>query len=116
MFDISILTHCNTDSEVKNKCRIIDEYVPGMEVIPVFKPTSKNDAVDARGAILIDDYSGNLEKWENAGGISVKFSLEDCSTNFYHIKSLLDIVNIIDELDYKNSVINSELDLVESAA
>ena len=31
--------------------------------------------VNAKGAILIDDFTGNLVDWEKRGGISIKFSL-----------------------------------------
>ena len=30
--------------------------------------------VHTEGAILVDDYAGNLKEWENEGGIPVKFS------------------------------------------
>lgn len=116
MYDISILTHCNSDLEVSNKKKIIDEFIPGMQVIPVFKPKAKSEAVDARGAILIDDFSGNLDDWEEAGGIGIKFSLDDSNTNFHHVSSLFDIVKVIDEIEYESENSNADFDLIETAA
>lgn len=43
----------------------------------VGKVENKNDVVEAKNNILVDDYSGNLYAWESAGGIGVKFSEEN---------------------------------------
>jgi hypothetical protein len=32
--------------------------------------------IDAKDAILIDDYSGNLKDWEQAGGTGIQFSTD----------------------------------------
>jgi hypothetical protein len=115
MFDISILTHCNTDGEVNNKRKIINKYVPGIELIPVFKPAAKSSAVNPRGAILIDDYSLNLIDWQNAGGIAVKFTTKhNENSEFYHINSLLQIKGIIEKLEYSSDVSQNILDLAEA--
>ena len=46
------------------------------------------------GAILVDDYSGNLTEWENAGGVSVRFSNELESKGFLVINRLDELLNM----------------------
>lgn len=57
------------------------------EIGIVFVPNGidKSQIVKAQGAILVDDYSGNLLKWTEAGGIGIKFISKD---NFTTINSL----------------------------
>lgn len=99
MFDIAILTHCNSDNEIINKKKLTAEKMPEIDIITVDKMTSKTDVVDPRGAILVDDYWKNLEAWEKAGGIGIKFSTkEEENCPFYHISSLSQIPQIIDEI------------------
>lgn len=96
MFDITILTHCNSDNEIINKKKLTKEKMPGIKIITVIKPTSKTEAVDPKGAILVDDYWRNLEIWEQAGGIGIKFSTKDEENcPFYHISSLSQIPSIV---------------------
>lgn len=95
-----VLTHCNSKYEAKCKRDIISKNVPGLDVIPVFRPMHKHDAVDPRGAVLVDDYGGNIKVWEQAGGIGVKFSTNiNKKGNFYQIDSLDQIENIISQLE-----------------
>ena len=44
--------------------------------------------VHSDGAILVDDYSGNLTEWESNGGIAVRFSKELESKGFLVINKL----------------------------
>lgn len=103
MFDITILTHCNSDNEIINKKKLTEEKMPGINIITVDKTISKATVVDPVGAILVDDYWKNLESWEEAGGIGIKFSTkeeENCA--FYHISSLAQIPEIVDLINLNN--------------
>lgn len=73
-FDIEILTHVNSEKESKVKINYFSEKLPGINVITVPKVIKKADYVNANKAILVDDYSSNLEYWKEKGGIPVKFS------------------------------------------
>ena len=46
------------------------------------------------GAILVDDYSGNLIEWESTGGIAVRFSKELESKGFLVINRLDELLNM----------------------
>ncbi len=74
IYDISVLTHVNSKHEEEEKIKMINRQFPDLEIIPCPKVIDKCDFVDPTGAILVDDYLPNLEKWEEKGGISVKFS------------------------------------------
>ena len=50
-----------------------------------------------KGAILVDDYSGNLIDWEASGGIGIKFTKEkESNCKFKNITSLEEILDIFD--------------------
>ena len=109
MFDITILTHCTSDNEIINKKKLTEEKMPGIKIITVDKAIDKTTAVDPKGAILVDDYWKNLDIWEQAGGIGIKFSTkEEENYDFYHISSLgqiPDVVTLINK-DSKNKLIH----------
>jgi hypothetical protein len=114
LFDVSILTHCNCDSEVKCKRKLLESAIPGINIITVFKPTHKSEVVDPVHAILIDDYVGNLNDWKNAGGIAVKFTTKSVVNGaFYCINSLDQINDIISELEFNDVAVEK---LIEAAA
>lgn len=73
-FDISILTHVNSKNEEERKRELLSEKLPGLKVNCCPKVINKCDFVDPVNAILVDDYSGNLELWQQNGGISIKYS------------------------------------------
>ena len=73
-FDVNILTHCNSIKEGADKVRFIRKYFNDITVIICPKEISKTKMVHTEGAILVDDYSGNLREWESEGGIPVRFS------------------------------------------
>lgn len=73
-FEISILTHCHSMKEAEEKVKYIRKYFKDMTVIICPKSISKTKMVHTEGAILIDDFTGNLKEWESEGGISIKFS------------------------------------------
>lgn len=73
-FDVSILTHCNSIKEGADKVRYIRKYFKDITVIICPKEISKTKMIQTKGAILVDDYAGNLREWESEGGIPVRFS------------------------------------------
>ncbi len=88
-FEISFLTHVNSLNEAV--CKIIyleSKFKNNVTIIITPKEISKTMMVHAEGAILVDDYSGNLVEWKNCGGISVRFSKELESKGFLVINRL----------------------------
>jgi len=75
-FNISILTHVNSLDEAIAKVNYIRKYAKSVTIIPVPREISKTRMIEAKDAILIDDYSGNLKEWEAAGGIGIQFSTD----------------------------------------
>ena len=78
-FNVSILTHVLSLDEACEKIKFIRKYYDDITVIPCPRTIRKDQIVHAKDAILIDDYSGNLNAWKKAGGIPIRFSttLED---------------------------------------
>lgn len=74
MFDVNILTHCNSIKEGADKVRYIRKHFKDITVIICPKEISKTKMVHTEGAILVDDYAGNLREWESEGGLPVRFS------------------------------------------
>lgn len=95
LFDIKILTHVNSEKEALAKKNYFRGVLPEVEVITVFKDTKKADAVEAKDAILVDDYLGNLEDWYEKGGIPIKFSDSGKECQFVSITNLLELFTLI---------------------
>lgn len=93
-FDVEILTHVNSDEEIKAKFKYFSKVIPDVKVNVVPKVIKKGDIVNPKGAILVDDYLPNLEYWNEVGGIAVKFSDSDKECEFIKIKDLLDLLTI----------------------
>lgn len=74
-FNVTILTHVVTMQEAETKIKIIRKYLD-VPVMFVPKSISKAFMVDAKDAILVDDYNENLKEWQLAGGIPVRFDLD----------------------------------------
>lgn len=73
-FEVSILTHCHSIKEASDKVNYIRTHFKDMTVIVCPKDISKTKMVHTEGAILVDDFAGNLKEWQDEGGIPVKFS------------------------------------------
>lgn len=99
-FDISILTHVNSLAEIIEKVKFIRRYFHDITVIPCPKQISKTQMVHAKDAILIDDYAGNLVEWQEAGGISIKFSPTLNDRGF----RCIDKIDQILEMDFSNGI------------
>ena len=96
-FNVAILTHVNSLDEAIAKINYIRKYVKNITIIPVPREVSKTKMIDAKNAILIDDYSGNLKEWEEAGGIGIQFSTDLTKDKGFKVIDRLDkIINIVE--------------------
>ena len=93
-FNISILTHVNSLKEAKAKIEFINSLFNDLTIIPVPKSCSKTMMTQTEGAILVDDYSGNLKEWKEAGGIAVKFVKELENGKYTEITSLEELLDM----------------------
>lgn len=99
-FDVEILTHVNSENEIKAKLKYFNNVLPEVKVNVVPKIIKKGDAVKPNGAILVDDFLPNLEYWDELGGISVKFSDSDKDCKYIKIKDLLELL----DLDFSSKI------------
>lgn len=91
LYDISILTHVVSENEAASKRKYFNEVLPGIEVITVPKTIEKADYVDATDAILVDDFTHNLDYWYQKGGIAIKFSDSDKPSKYPTISDLSEL-------------------------
>lgn len=75
-YKVKILTHVYSDKEQFEKEKYILNKLHGIEVITVPYFIEKNNIVNPKGNILIDDYENNINKWINSGGIGIYMSDE----------------------------------------
>lgn len=73
---VVILTHVYSDKEKLAKEKFISEKLNNIKVIAVPHYIDKNLIVDPKENILIDDYSNNIDKWINSGGVGIQFKNE----------------------------------------
>lgn len=93
-FEISFLTHINSLAEGVSKINYLREKFKNITIIIVPKEISKTKMVHSEGAILVDDYSGNLKEWEDTGGIAVRFSKELESKGFKVVNKLDQLIDM----------------------
>lgn len=93
-YRVSILTHVNSLDEAINKINYIRKYFNDITIIPVPKKISKTKMVHSEGAILVDDYAGNLREWESAKGIGIRFSTKKNGKGFIAIDKLDQILEL----------------------
>ena len=93
-FEVSILTHCHSVNEASDKVNYIRRHFKDMTVIICPKDISKTKMVHTDGAILVDDFAGNLEEWESEGGIPIKFSTKLKGKGFRAIDRLDSLLEI----------------------
>lgn len=96
-FEISFLTHVNSLTEAVVKVDYLRNYFKEITIIIVPKEISKTRMVHSEGAILVDDYSGNLIEWRENGGIPIRFSKDLEVGQFKSINSLDSIINMFDD-------------------
>ena len=94
-FEISFLTHVNSLDEAVSKINYLKtKFKNNVTIIITPKEISKTMMVHSDGAILVDDYSGNLSEWESCGGISIRFSKELESKGFLVINRLDKLIDM----------------------
>lgn len=96
LFNVNILTHVTSLEEAEAKIKFLRRKLHDITIIVVPKKVDKTKMVCAKDAILIDDYTGNLKKWEEAGGVGVRFSLKRNGKGFYVIDYLSQIIDILE--------------------
>lgn len=96
-FDIEILTHFYTNNELNAKVNYFNVELPNINVIGVPKTIEKADFLDPRDAVLVDDYTPNLDYWKEKGGIPVKFSMSDKEYTCPVISDLLELIKILNK-------------------
>ena len=72
----------------------IRKHFKDMTVIICPKEISKTKMVHTEGAILVDDYAGNLREWEKEGGIPVRFSTKLNGKGYLVIDKLDELINM----------------------
>ena len=50
--------------------------------------------IHTKGAILVDDYAGNLREWEKEEGIPVRFSLKGNGKGYKVVKELKELIEM----------------------
>lgn len=99
-FDVEILTHVNSEEEIREKFKYFSRVLPDIKLNVVPKIIKKGDIVNPKGAILVDDFMPNLEYWYEMGGIPIKFSDTNKECKFTKINDLLELL----EIDFSNKV------------
>ncbi len=90
-YNVAILTHVTSLHEIEAKVKYIRKYLKNITIISVPKSLSKTEMLDARDAILVDDYVANLDEWTKSGGRSIKFDL-DMDGKGYPVIDRLDLI------------------------
>ena len=97
-FEVAFLSHINSLAEGVVKVKYLRRHFKNnITIIMVPKEIEKPKMVHSEGAILVDDYAGNLKEWEENGGIAVRFSKELESHGFRVINRLDTLLDIFDE-------------------
>jgi len=74
IYNPCILTTVNSLNEINAKVSFIRSKNKLINIICTPKEVDKCKMVNSRNAILVDDYSKNLDAWIQNGGIGIKFS------------------------------------------
>lgn len=93
-FNISILSHINSLKEGVIKVKYLRRYFNDITIILCPKEISKTKMVHTKDAILVDDYSGNLEEWEKEKGTPIKFDTENEHKKYKTINKLDQLLDI----------------------
>lgn len=99
LYDVTILTHVNSKKEINVKQKYLDKVIPGIDVIYVNKKDNKCDVVDCKDAILVDDFTGNLDLWHQKGGICIKFSTTGKKYEYMTIDNLGTLIEKYNEIN-----------------
>ena len=97
-FEISFLSHVHSLDEAIVKTKYLRRHFKDdTTIIIVPGKISKTKMVHSEGAILVDDFAGNLEEWESTGGIPVRFSKDLESHGFKVLNRLDKLLEMFDE-------------------
>ena len=97
-FEVSFLSHVNSLAEGVVKVKYLRKHFKNnITIIIVPKEIEKPKMVHSEGAILVDDYAGNLKEWEENGGIAIRFSKELESHGFRVVNRLDTLLDMFDE-------------------
>ena len=93
-FNLAILTHVNSLEEAVLKVKYLRKYFKDITIIPVPKAISKTKMIHTKGAILVDDYAGNLREWVKEEGVPVRFSQKGNGKGFLVVKELKELIDM----------------------
>ena len=97
-FEISFLSHINSLNEGVVKIKYLRRHFKdNITIIVVPRDIAKPKMVHSEGAILVDDFSGNLKAWSESGGIAVRFSKELESKGYKVLNRLDTLLEMFDE-------------------
>lgn len=94
LFEISILSHINSLNEGVVKVNYLRKYFDEITIILVPRDISKTKMVHSKEAILVDDYSGNLNEWIENGGIAIRFNKDLESKGWDVINDLSKLIDM----------------------
>lgn len=100
----AILTRVHSIEEADAKINYFKNLGIDQKVIPVFYPLKKNDVVDAKDNILIDDSLRNLRQWIMDGGYPMffdKYENNIDSWDEYNVKGFQRVLRIDEEIKRK---------------
>ena len=97
-FEVSFLSHINSLAEGEVKVKYLRKHFKNnITIIMVPRSIEKPKMVHSEGAILVDDYAGNLKEWKANGGIAIRFSKELESHGYKVINRLDSLLDMFDE-------------------
>lgn len=102
IYDARILTTITCLMEPSCKINYFNKNLPGIEVITVPWGVRKDNVVDARNSILVDDSKNNILNWRLAGGLGLHYVNENPNYNLMEISDLLSIVRFNGEIEDRN--------------
>lgn len=86
--DISLLSRIGSINEGFCKVNYLRNHDILIDIFVVPTGIDKSMMVNARGNVLIDDKLYNLDKWSEAGGISIFFNQNGSNVDFYGDKNV----------------------------
>lgn len=93
-FNVYVLTHVNSTNEMVEKIKYLHKTVPEVTIVSVPREVEKTEVVNPSGAILIDDFSGNVREWQKKLGIGIKFVKELEGSEFPEITHLAEVIDM----------------------
>jgi len=82
-YDTYLLSKVSTTQEAKAKIKFLRKNKVNINLHFVPSGIDKNQVVQAKGNILIDDKIRNLDLWRQAGGISIYFNSKNEDTDIH---------------------------------